>query len=126
MKSFFKLLFLFLFFHRSVWAQNVQIVSHYPETAYITERLLPFSVIGEGDGQEVRIQSIHLTGGGCRFMIDPFYGKIFHIYCKTPTRVQVEVSVVSSGQGTSKISTGELHIRGKDEQQPPENGGGGN
>lgn len=124
MEFFFKLLV--LFFYGVVWAQNVEIVSHYPETAYITERLLPFSVVNGGADQEVRIQTVHLIKGeSCRSIVDPFYGKIFHIYCETPTQVKVEVSIVNAHQGTSKISMDEFHIRAKNEQQAFERGDGG-
>ena len=108
--------FLFLFFHGIAWGQDFYVVSHYPETAYITERLLPFSIVG-GEVEKIQIQSVHLIkGDSCNFMIDPFYRKIFHIYCVKPTRVQVDVSILGGNQEVSKISMDEFQIRGKDEQ----------
>ena len=115
--GFFRLLSLFLFFHGIAQAQNIQVVSHYPVTAYITERLLPFSIVPEEAGQEIRIQSVHLIKGeSCRSIIDPFYIKIFHVYCEKPTQVQVEI-MVNTRQGTPKISVDEFQVRGKNESE---------
>ena len=87
----FKILISVFVFHRVVHARNnIQVVPHYPSTAYITERLLPFSIVGEKADEKIRVQSIDLIKGqSCHTMIDPFYEKIFHVYCLKPAGVRV-------------------------------------
>ena len=115
--GFLKFLSLFLFFHRVVHARNnIQVVPHYPSTAYITERLLPFSIVGEKADEKIRVQSIDLIKGqSCHTMIDPFYEKIFHVYCLKPAGVRVDITSVNANQETFKTSLDEFYVRGKNE-----------
>lgn len=69
---------------------TVNIVSHYPDTAFITNRLLPFSVQANGD---IDIQSVKIGqgGDGCIVFMDRYYKNTFHFYCDQVTQANAEV-----------------------------------
>ena len=98
-------------------AQLVNVVSHYPVSAYVVNRLLPFTVTGEGD---VEIISATLTqGDGCKVFIDKFYSDIFHFYCTEETAAVAEiVYLLNSGQ---KFSSSTAVINIVNENDPSDN-----
>ena len=102
-----------LFFGFRVQAQQLEVVSHYPSSAYITKRLIPFSVVGD---EQARIQSTRLTqGDSCSSILDPHYPTTFHIYCERPTRVRVELQVIRASQQTFETSVGTFEVREQSE-----------
>ena len=106
-------LFVSLFFGFRVQAQQVEVVSHYPSSAYVTKRLIPFSLVGD---EEAHIQSTHLTqGDSCSSILDPHYPKTFHVYCERPTRVRVELLVIKASQETFETSVGTFEVREQSE-----------
>ena len=75
--------------------QNMSVVSHYPESAFVSNRLLPFTITG-GEG-EIRITSARVTRGeSCVAMADPFHSRVFHLHCRNPELLIAEV-VFSTG-----------------------------
>lgn len=81
----------------SVKAQSLSIVSHYPSSAFVVDRLLPFTVMGPDN---LVIESIQITGGeGCQSLVDPFHSKVFHIYCKQASVVSGVVTVLDPVNG---------------------------
>jgi hypothetical protein len=74
--------------------EEFSIISHYPETAFISQRLLPFSIQGNG---EVQISSVRVTRGeSCRGFADPFHNRVLHLFCRRPDLMVAEV-VFSTG-----------------------------
>lgn len=91
--------FIFLIVHVQSHAQSMGVVSHYPASAYVVERLLPFAVEGE---QVSKILSVEVTNApSCSAIHDPYYSKIFHVYCRKPEVFNVSVRVqVRMGEET--------------------------
>jgi len=73
---------------------SVDVVSHYPASAYVTHRLLPFTLSNTTD---FKIVSVDLSNGpSCLSFIDPFYSDIFHLYCSSAELVDVSVRLTDS------------------------------
>ena len=102
------LLLLILFFTSPAWSQTPSVVSHYPESAYVVGRLLPFSIEAFG---KVKILGVNLENGkACASQVDLFHQNTFHIYCRDAARVQVSVHVVDEFGEINILSLGELSI----------------
>lgn len=121
---------LILFFSTFSFGQSLEIQSLYPESAFIVKRLLPFSIGGDDKVKIVKIDIIN--GGSCKSMMDPFYGSIFHVYCRNPENFGLQVIVFDSrgnGQtlaveGVSVVVQREpLPAAGQVDREP--SGGGG-
>ena len=82
------------FVSRALGQEEISIVSHYPASAYVVKRLLPFALSGD-DGAQVNQVTITNTGH-CSSLVDPFYENTFHIYCRQPVVVDAQVWVTSS------------------------------
>ena len=81
-----------------VQAQTVTFIPHYPETAFITNRLIPVTVNADGD---VEIKSVKLSQGsdGCIAFMDRYYKNIFHFYCDGITQAVADVEyTINSGE----------------------------
>ena len=60
--------------------QQAQIRSHYPQTAFVAGRLLPFQLI---QATRVKVTEVQTEGGpSCVGFGDPFYSDQFHLYCE--------------------------------------------
>ena len=72
-------------------AQSLSVRSHYPASAFVTQRFIPFSVQGSGMDKilSVKVES----GSSCSAMLDPYYKETFHIYCENPERFDLQVIV---------------------------------
>jgi len=70
--------------------ENMSVISHYPESAFVSNRLLPFTIAG---GEEnIRITSTRVTrGDSCVAMADPFHARVFHLHCRNPELLIAEV-----------------------------------
>lgn len=69
--------------------ENISVVSHYPESAFVRNRLLPFTIAG---GEDIRITSARITRGeSCVAMADPFHNRVFHLHCRNPELLIAEV-----------------------------------
>ena len=81
--KFLSLIFLFLFYSSIGRTQaTLTVTAHYPESAYVVERLLPFSVVGV---ENISITSVEVEGvNSCVAFEDPFHTEVFHIYCREP------------------------------------------
>jgi hypothetical protein len=81
-------------FYFTAQAQSLEVVSHYPESAYVINRLLPFVVRGDDD---LRVQAVGISNGPtCESLIDPFYPNTFHIFCRTVAVVDLSIRVSGS------------------------------
>ena len=75
-------------------SQEVTLVPHYPKTAYVVERLIPFSAIGADVNfvESVKVEN----GESCKALVDPFYRENFHLYCQKPEQVNLLVNILTS------------------------------
>lgn len=99
---------------------TTSIVSHYPESAYTTQRLLPFAVLSEEAGVEVTSARV-TRGEGCQALIDPFHPQNFHLHCREPGVVVAEVMFNVGSRQNLIFILGPFQIRDLRTQQ-----GGGN
>ena len=76
-----------------IHAQSITVTSHYPASAYVVNRLLPFVLNGDDEAVVTRVDT---DTGHCLSLIDPFYPNTFHIYCKKPVVVDLRVQVRNS------------------------------
>lgn len=101
-----KLLILYIVLNSlSVGAQseNLQVESFYPISAFVANRLIPFTVSG---GEGVKVTRVELQDAdSCKSLIDPFYPHIFHIFCASPGLIDVAVTVEIEGDPFDYILT---------------------
>lgn len=105
-------LVLFFFFCNlvvvSLSAQTLSVVSHYPASAFISQRLLPFEISGDS---KAYLRSVRLTHGeNCQAVLDPFYKQVFHVFCKTPALVSVIADVVKSDGESIGLQTDSFNV----------------
>ena len=94
----------------AVVAQSVGVVSYYPTSAYVTERLLPFTI---GDGEGVQVRSVSVTRGeSCLGIVDPYHGNVFHLYCRQPDVLSAQVIFADSSGRNLSIDIDGLVING--------------
>lgn len=104
------LLIVLLFTPFFSWAQSLEIVSHYPASAYVVDRLLPFVVQG-GDDSDVRVLHVQvLHGQTCEAVIDPFYSNTFHLQCRQPAVVEARVIVQDNFRGQVDLELENLSV----------------
>ena len=90
----------FLCLSSSAWSQSLEIVSHYPTTAYMINRMLPFTITGDGT---VSVLSVDMDDESCTGMPDRFHSQIFHIYCREPGIVTAQIIYMFNS--TEKLSS---------------------
>ncbi len=103
---FFAILF---FFAIPSFSQEVTVVSHYPESAFVENRMLPFTV--QGESVQSVISVITQGNDSCSTMVDPYYNTIFHLYCREEGVVDLAVTIASDDLFDSFISINNLRIR---------------
>ncbi len=85
-------------------AQTLSLVSHFPESAYVANRLLPFSVRESNSSSFFSFESAAnggvavgkvdiINGQSCSAAIDPYYPDTFHLFCRVAEVVDVFVHV---------------------------------
>ena len=100
--------------------QPLGIVAHYPASAFIAKRLLPFSVQGPSTAS---IKSVVVTDGdGCKAFVDPYHEMIFHLYCSQPTSLSFEVMIDDGSENNKQLSMSSVNIS---ENRLPSEGWGG-
>ncbi len=98
--------------------ENISIVSHYPESAFVRNRLLPFTIAG---GEDIRITSARVTRGeSCVAMADPFHNRVFHLHCRNPELLVAEVMFSSGFRENLIFIVGPFQIF--EERMPSEDG----
>ncbi len=102
------LIFSFLLMGRVCFSQSLDVVSHYPASAYVVDRLLPFVVTGDIGLRVVRVEVI--PAGYCPTMIDPYFSNMFHVFCKQPGSIDLEIVVVDEDGLESQLELGGLSI----------------
>jgi len=92
------------------YGQNILVTSHYPSSAFITERLLLFSI---DRAAGLRIRSIVLFGANnnCVSLVDPFYPHTFHIYCYNPATFNLSVEVLDAQSRAFTLAVGAIQVR---------------
>ncbi len=108
------LIFLFLMMGRDCFSQSLDVVSHYPASAYVVDRLLPFVVTGDIGLRVVRVEVI--PSGYCPTMVDPYFSNMFHVFCKQPGRIDLDIIVVDQEGLESRLDLRDLSIA---VQRPP-------
>lgn len=92
----------------SLYAETILIQSHYPNSAYITQRLLPFSL---STNSGLKIENIRLFGTeDCQSLTDPFYPTIFHIYCFQPATMSVTAECRDANNQPVSLSLGTIVV----------------
>lgn len=80
-----------LFCFSTSWAQEFEVLSHYPKTALVVQRLLPFEVKSE---DTFKLFKINISNGkSCKTMLDPYHEKVFHIQCRYPELLDMQVQI---------------------------------
>jgi hypothetical protein len=116
MKPFFIGLF-FCFFGIPSLAQTLEVSSHYPASAYVVQRLLPFAVTND---PEVRVTRVSFgRNPACSTVLDPFYPNTFHLYCYEPGIVDLRIEVESPSVDPLTLELRNLAIA---LQRPPQDG----
>ena len=82
-------------------AQSTEIQSHYPESAFIINRMIPFQVLNRSEGEDganVTLSSVGIEGDGeCSSAVDSHYPDVFHVICRTPGSYNVIVRSRTNG-----------------------------
>lgn len=95
-RTIFIAIFLGVFLNTTAWAQSFELVPHYPSSAFVVNRLLPFFIQSD---LELTILEIQLKNHeSCSSRIDPFLEKTFHIYCQVPQDVGFDVIYKVDGE----------------------------
>ena len=89
------------------WGQSVSVVSHYPASAYVIKRLLPFVLSGDNGATLFRVDS---SSGHCSSMVDPYYENIFHLYCRKAVVVDLQIWGQGSDGETFMVPLDNLSI----------------
>ncbi len=103
-------IFLISFISWPSYGQNILVTSHYPNSAFITQRLLPFSI---DQAAGLKIQSVILFGAeeDCVSLVDPFYPYTFHVYCYNPATFNLSVEVLDQQSRAFTLAVGALQVR---------------
>lgn len=88
---------LILWLPRVFAAGSVKAVSLLTSSAYVTQRLLPFSVEAIADGAKVPVLSVQVAPP-CDAMVDKFYPHIFHVYCSAATNAKATFTYQLNGE----------------------------
>lgn len=110
-----------------VWAQTLSVGSHYPSSAFVINRQLPFFIAGDGFA---RIISVRITEGqeNCTSVLDPFYDNTFLITCFKPSIVEADIEVLDSSGDTVDLSIDFINVFRQNDPSDPKIrhfGGGG-
>ncbi len=102
------LVFIICIFSHFALGQEVSVVSHYPETAFVAKRMLPFTV--QGASVQKVISVITHGNDSCSTMVDPYYNKIFHIFCREAGSVNLAITVESTDRFDSFVTLNNIRI----------------
>ncbi len=113
----FCLFILFLFSGSLCFGQSVEVASHYPASAFVINRLLPFVVNGPEGLRVLRVEVG--SNNSCSSLVDPFYANTFHLYCRESGRADLVVQVID---GEGEETSVELQNLAVVVQRPPSDG----
>ncbi|MCB0377932.1 MAG: hypothetical protein KDD33_05510 [Bdellovibrionales bacterium] len=114
-----KVFFIALFLPLLSWGQSATMVSHYTNSAFVSKRLLPFTLRSEG---KVGILTVNIIDGeNCVGLRDPHYGDVFHLYCEEPDTVRAEIQFLLNDSQSFKVQTQSFQVLA--EQSPVSSAG---
>lgn len=113
------LVFIFILGFSLAQAQSLSVVSHYPASAYVSKRLLPFTIVGE---TEIQILSVNFQNGdSCKGMGDPFHKNIFHVFCSEAEVFSTSVVLINEAGELVTLDVDSIAVA---VQRAPETAGG--
>ncbi len=98
-----------LFFTSVAFAQSsLQVIPHYPASAFVVNRLLPFVIGGD---EEARVMHAEVRPfGACGTLIDPYFPNIFHLYCRETANVDVDILVIDGAGDETQLRLENLSV----------------
>ncbi len=94
------LIFVFLFMGEKVHGQELSVISHYPVSAFVVNRPLPFTVMSDST---IKLYTVTLVNqSSCHSMLDPYYSNTFHIFCRRPELLDANI-VIFDAKGKAEI-----------------------